>query len=41
MYIKKYDSKQAAMKRETEIKRWKSRKKIELLIASTGLEHSA
>ena len=40
-HIEEFDNKQAAMKRETEIKKWKSRKRIELLIAQHGLEHSA
>jgi putative endonuclease len=41
VHIEEFDNKQAAMKRETEIKKWKSRKRLELLITSTGLEHSA
>ena len=35
MYIETYDTKVAAIKREMEIKKWKSRKMIEKLIGST------
>ncbi len=37
-YSEKYDSKESAYFREREIKKWKSRKKIEELIAK-GSEH--
>ncbi len=36
VHFEEYDSKQEAMKREKEIKMWKSRKKIEDLISSAG-----
>jgi putative endonuclease len=35
VYLETYQTKQEATKREKEIKRWKSRKKIEALINST------
>ena len=38
VYTEPFDSKQAAYRREREIKGWKSRKRMELLI---GSEHSA
>jgi len=39
-YFEAYDTKELAFQREKEIKSWKSRKKIEKLISSDGLEHS-
>jgi putative endonuclease len=36
IYTEVYESKALAYKREREAKKWKSRKKIELLIASAG-----
>ncbi len=38
-YSEPYIVKEAAMKREKEIKRWKSRKMIDKLISSAGSEH--
>ena len=38
VYSERFDSKKDAYSREREIKRWKSRKRIERLIAK-GLEH--
>ena len=39
-YSETHDTKETALKREKEIKNWKSRIKIEKLIRSAGLEHS-
>jgi putative endonuclease len=39
-YFEMYDTKEAASKREREIKDWKSRIKIQKLISSAGLGHS-
>jgi putative endonuclease len=36
VYAEEFDSKQPAMQREIEIKKWKSRKRIELLISQAG-----
>jgi putative endonuclease len=36
VYSEKFETKEAAMKREKEIKMWKSRKMIEKLISSSG-----
>ena len=35
IYIEMYDSKQEAYRREREVKNWKSRKKIEMLVSQT------
>lgn len=39
LYYEEYKSKELANAREREIKAWKSRKKIEVLISTAGLEH--
>jgi putative endonuclease len=40
LYSEEFETKKLALTREKKLKAWKSRKRIEALINSTGLEHS-